>query len=83
MKEQVFDITRYKYDQLKLLSDYRKQLYHNPKLKFFFLELTLRCNERCLHCGSDCTAQGGEELSLDQYKKILDDMKRDFDIDTL
>lgn len=76
------NLTNYKYNQLKLLSDYRKQLYQNPKLKFFFLELTLRCNERCLHCGSDCTAQGGEELTLEQYKTILDDMARDFDVNT-
>lgn len=74
------DITQLKKDQLKLLSDYRKQLYKHPILKFLFLELTLRCNERCLHCGSSCGDVPSPELSFEQYRKILDEIAEDFDI---
>lgn len=74
-----------KYDtktaHLKQLAEYRRSIIHNPPLRNLFLELTLRCNERCIHCGSRCgeTAEA-PELSPEQYKKILDDIKRDFDI---
>ena len=77
-----FNLTQYKYNQLKLLSDYRKQLYVHPILKFLFLELTLRCNERCLHCGSNCGDVRSNEMTFEQYKKILDDVSRDFDVNS-
>lgn len=39
------------------------------------LELTYRCNERCVHCyvddAGDCAK---EELNLDEYKKLLDEL---------
>jgi len=66
------DITRLKHDQMKLLAQYRRKLYKNPILKFLFLELTLRCNERCLHCGSLCGDVPSNELTFEQYRKILD-----------
>lgn len=74
------DIVQLKKDHLKLLADHRRQLYKHPVLKFLFLELTLRCNERCLHCGSSCGDVESNEMTLDQYKKILDDVKKDFDL---
>ncbi len=78
--EQQFDLLKIKKDHLKLLADYRRQLYHNPVLKYLFLELTLRCNERCLHCGSSCGDVESIELSFAQYQKILEDVRADFDI---
>lgn len=39
------------------------------------LEVTLRCNMRCMHCGS--YAEGGpraEELSLDEWKRVVDQL---------
>ncbi|MBE7011329.1 MAG: radical SAM protein [Ruminococcaceae bacterium] len=70
-----------KQEHLKQLSQYRKSIIHNPPLRNLFLELTLRCNERCIHCGSSCGQLSDTvELSLKQYKKILDNIKRDFDI---
>lgn len=80
MTTKTIDLIQYKNTQLKLLSDYRKQLYKNPILKFLFLELTLRCNERCLHCGSECDAIGGNELTLNQYKNILESVAQDLDV---
>ncbi len=76
-----YDVKR---KDLRQLSEYRKSIIHNPPLRNLFLELTLRCNEHCIHCGSQC----GEftdsfELSCGQYKKILEDVKRDFDISSI
>ena len=31
---------------------YKQELRKKPQLRRLFLELTLRCNENCLHCGS-------------------------------
>ena len=56
------------------------ELYVHPQLHHFFLELTLRCNAHCFHCGSNCTAAKSEELSLEEYHDILDQIKEDFDI---
>lgn len=39
---------------MEQLADYRRTLWKEPKLRFLFLELILRCNERCVHCGSRC-----------------------------
>jgi len=70
-----------KLENLKQLSEYRKSIIHNPPLRNLFLELTLRCNEHCIHCGSSCGEFSNiAELSLEQYKKILDDVNRNFDI---
>ena len=63
---------------MKQLADYRRTLWKEPKLKFLFLELTLRCNEKCIHCGSRCGNVSTEELTLEQYKNFLDKIKRDF-----
>ncbi|MBI2342649.1 MAG: radical SAM protein [Deltaproteobacteria bacterium] len=39
------------------------------------LEVTLRCNMRCLHCGSSATNRSREnELSLEEWKNIIDQL---------
>lgn len=68
-----------KRQHMQQLADYRKGLFKKPILKHLFLELTMNCNEHCLHCGSSC----GEEvfpdmLTLDEYKALLDNIKADF-----
>ena len=69
---------------LNMLSEYKKKLRSNPELRFLFFELTMRCNERCLHCGSRCGEHDRvPELSLEQYRQILDDVKRDFGAEQL
>ncbi|MBO6046409.1 MAG: radical SAM protein, partial [Erysipelotrichaceae bacterium] len=55
-----------------------RQLYDKPYLRHLFLELTLKCNEHCFHCGSNCTSIAGEELTLEEYKDIIDQIKEDF-----
>ena len=65
---------------MDILADYVHGLYRKPDLRQLFLELTLQCNERCFHCGSRCTAEPGDLLSLEEYRRILDEVKEDFDI---
>jgi len=74
------DLYNLKKEQMSELASYRKTLYDHPVLKFLFLELTLRCNERCLHCGSRCGDVPSSELTFDQYRTILSDIRQDFDI---
>ena len=69
-----------KLNHMRQLSTYREQLLAHPILKFLFLELTLRCNERCIHCGSSCGDVPSDEMSLEQYRKILDEIAGDFDV---
>ncbi len=63
------------------MADWREKKYREPELRHLFFELTLRCNERCLHCGSSCNeGPAPDEVSYEMYKKILDEVKEDFDI---
>lgn len=64
---------------LQMLSDYRKQLWQKPRLKHLFFELTERCNERCLHCGTYCGEQKVPELTAQQFMQVLDEVKQNFD----
>ncbi len=64
--------------QLQELSQYRKQLWKKPELRNLFLELTLRCNENCVHCGSRCGEVKSSELTVEQYKYFLEKIKDDF-----
>lgn len=65
---------------MDLLADYRRKLYTEPRLKHLFLELTLRCNERCRHCGSYAGDVCMPEMTPEQYHDLLVKVKQDFDI---
>ncbi len=67
-----------KSEHMQRLYEYRQQLRKAPVLKFLFLELTLRCNERCRHCGSDCGEAESSELSPEIYFELLEKVKNDF-----
>lgn len=67
-----------KRDNMKTLEAYRAGLMIKPQLRHLFLELTLRCNERCLHCGSNCGDVMLDELTVNQYAKFLAEIKGDF-----
>ena len=54
----------------------RKKAEH--PLQQLFLELTLQCNERCLHCGSSCGSEPCPTVSAADYHKLLAQVKRDF-----
>ena len=63
---------------LDLLADYQAKLCKEPKLHQLFLELTLRCNEFCFHCGSGCGRDLPDGLPIEKYKEILDEVKANF-----
>lgn len=67
-----------KKEHLEKLREYREQIKANPRLRFLFLELTLKCNENCLHCGSRCGDVKSADLSVETYKDFLDKLKADF-----
>jgi radical SAM enzyme (rSAM/lipoprotein system) len=49
-------------------------------LRYLFLEVTRRCNLRCLHCGSDCGADpSGEELSTARWLEFVDGLATRFE----
>lgn len=58
----------------------RRSLFAKPDLTYLFWESTLRCNLRCLHCGSSCEAQSPfRELETAEIRAILDTIAEDFD----
>ena len=80
MKRLTPEIAALKTQHLNALAEYAGTLYRAPKLRHLFLELTLRCNEHCFHCGSSCGDLPSPELPLSVYKRLLDEVKEDFDI---
>lgn len=70
----MFDVDN-KIRNLEALREYRQTLFETPKLRHLFLEMTLRCNENCLHCGSRCNEKQIEEIPADAYKRVLDNVK--------
>jgi radical SAM enzyme (rSAM/lipoprotein system) len=49
-------------------------------LRYLFLEVTSRCNLRCLHCGSDCGREPrAEELSTGEWLAVVDRLAERFD----
>ena len=67
-----------KIDNLKTLAKYREGLLKEPQLRHLFLELTLRCNENCLHCGSRCGEVKSSEMSVEDYRKLMTKVRDDF-----
>ena len=64
---------------MEQLAQYREKLYKEPQLRHLFFELTMRCNEHCLHCGSRCGDVRSEELPAEIFKDIVDEVAREFD----
>ena len=67
-----------KKQNLQTLKEYRDGLFRKPRLRHLFLELTMRCNENCLHCGSRCNDVFSKELTVQQYQEFLTQVKKDF-----
>ena len=67
-----------KIKELQALAEYRKELRKNPQLRFLFFELTQRCNENCIHCGSRCGENEVAELPTEVYLRLLDKVASDF-----
>ncbi len=65
---------RVKKKHLKQLADFRTQtLRPSPRLHTLFFELTTKCNEHCLHCGSNCgDAPETGALTTGEYIQFID-----------
>jgi len=75
--KRIYDL---KEKHLNMLAEHNQLLYREPQLRHLFLELTLRCNEHCFHCGSSCGDVFSKELSVEEYRRILEEVREDFDI---
>ena len=64
--------------QMDELADWREHLYREPELRELFLELTLRCNERCFHCGSRCESDAEVGMPAEKYLEVLSDVRDHF-----
>mgnify|MGYP003277657491 FL=1 len=53
----------------------REVCYRERRLLTVCLELTYRCNEKCIHCYVDDWESGGGELSFSDYRTLLDDIR--------
>lgn len=69
------EIKQQHFDQLNA---YKEELRRNPELRSLFIEMTLNCNEHCLHCGSNC-GDVRMEHPLSDYEIIraLTELKED------
>jgi radical SAM protein with 4Fe4S-binding SPASM domain len=66
--------------QLRREAKERTRLLREPDLTYLFWESTLRCNLRCLHCGSSCEAKSPlRELETSEILSVLDTIAEDFD----
>jgi len=57
------------------LAEWRRRKYREPELRRLFLELTGRCNECCLHCGSSCGGVPSPEVPSEVLLRVLADVK--------
>lgn len=70
-------IKNIKTKNLDKISKYRTKLYKKPELKDLFLEVTMKCNARCEHCGSSCGDKiVNNEITAQELKKALYDISR-------
>ena len=70
--------TEIKLKNLDTVAEYQMRLCKKPELKQILVELTLKCNEHCFHCGSSCSAEQPHGLPLEEYKKFVDEIKENF-----
>jgi len=57
---------------------FKQPVKRSLKLKFTWLELTERCNERCLHCYEEFESRerATDEMKLEKWKSILDELTK-------
>ena len=68
----------WKLQQLSNRSEERERKKEEHPLEQLFLELTLRCNEYCVHCGSNCGKEQCPEVSAEEFHKLLVNIRCDF-----
>jgi radical SAM enzyme (rSAM/lipoprotein system) len=61
---------------LSLFTQYRNVQAAIHELTYLFWECTLRCNLKCLHCGSDCQAHSSvPDMPVADFLNVLDQVK--------
>lgn len=65
-----------KRSQLEIVARHRDDLKQSPRLRWLFFEITDRCNLRCRHCGSSCTAEG-QFLTAEDVERTLSTIRGD------
>ena len=55
----------------------------NNQLHTLFFEVTSRCNAFCDHCGSRCDSGKRNELSVDNFNKVLDEVAERYGTKTI
>ncbi|MBW2525000.1 MAG: radical SAM protein [Deltaproteobacteria bacterium] len=59
---------------------YQESARRAHELRYLFVELTLDCNLRCLHCGSDCTRDpDGPRLEPEVLLRVLRELREHYD----
>ncbi len=79
IKDTIMNKNKMKLSHLNLQYEVRNKFFEKPILRQLFFELTLNCNEHCQHCGSRCGEVRADEMSPQQWKAILDQVKEDFE----
>lgn len=65
---------------LELLRSYRFFQTKMHELNYLFWECTLRCNLKCLHCGSDCKKDSSiKDMPLSDFLPVLDEISGEYD----
>ena len=58
---------------LELYRRLHREAVERHELRTLFWECTLRCNLRCGHCGSDCTASPDcQDMPAEDFSRVLD-----------
>lgn len=75
IRRKMLDVKRLSLDENR---KYWHEQFEKPTLRTVFFELTRRCNERCIHCGSRAGENCSTELGVDVWKNMVDKLKADF-----
>ena len=71
-------------DLVNRIYEQRKRMMREHRLKALFFEVTLRCNARCEHCGSNCGEKiQKDEITQEEIFKVLNDIKRVYEPSTV
>jgi radical SAM protein with 4Fe4S-binding SPASM domain len=63
---------------------YQKLVADVHDLHYLFIELTHKCNLKCIHCGSDCVSQPHvPDLPASDILKVLRDIKKNYNSHTI
>jgi MoaA/NifB/PqqE/SkfB family radical SAM enzyme len=61
-------------DQIDLLAEFSRKLAARGKIFEVTAELTHRCNLRCRHCYLPTNSDYPPELSVDDWKRVIDEL---------